>query len=100
MKAHALGLSTVSRTWCIYGARIPGPVPVPSRQSGYQLYGHFRTVYIRVSEILHEFHLFQFEHAYPCSFDALPQFPAVISGIEGGYTAHIRKYSMDTVRVW
>jgi hypothetical protein len=52
-----LGLRTVPRTWRIYGARITGPVPVPSKQLGYQLYGRFRAVYVRVSEILHEYHL-------------------------------------------
>ena len=66
-----LGLSTVPRTWRKYGARITGPVPVPSKQSGYQLYGRFCTVYVRVSEILHEYQLFQSEDTYHCSFDAL-----------------------------
>src|SRR5882762_11745413 len=79
-----LGLSTVPRTCRIYGARMTGPVPVPSKQSGYRLYGRFCTVYVRASEILREYHWFESEHAYPCSFDTLPHFAAIIGGIEGG----------------
>ena len=45
--AGGLGLSTVPRTWRIYYARITGPVPVPSKQLGYQLYGRFCTIYVR-----------------------------------------------------
>ena len=41
---------------------------------------------------MHEYRLFQAEYAYPYSFDALPWFPAIIGGIEGGDTAHIQKY--------
>jgi len=84
IKKLSIGLSTVPRTWCIYGARITGPIPVPSKQSGHQLYGHFCTVYVQVSEFLHKYHLFQSQDVYPCNFDTLPQVSPIICGIEGG----------------
>ena len=53
-------------------------------------------IYVQVSEILHEYQVFQSEYAYPY---ALPYFPAIIGGIEGGFTAHIQKYGSATVQV-
>ena len=67
----------------LYGARITGPVPLPSKQSGHRLYSRFGTVYVRVSQILHEYHLFQSQDVYPNNFDALPHISPIIRGIEG-----------------
>ena len=62
-----LRLSTIPRTWRIYGARITGPVEA----IGVPTIRPFCTVHLRVGEIVHEYQLFQYEDTYHCSFDAL-----------------------------